>query len=73
MYAEARSYVLIEISLEKPLVPKASAAELAARYRVAQVDDLGLKCEGTRLSRVCPCCFQAEVTDPTATSTSSRS
>ncbi|XP_068614939.1 cilia- and flagella-associated protein 70-like, partial [Brachionichthys hirsutus] len=33
IYVEARTYILIEIALEKPLVPKTSAAQLAHRVR----------------------------------------
>jgi len=31
MYVEARSYIIIEIALEKPIVPKTSPEELARR------------------------------------------
>uniref|UniRef100_A0A7N6FGN5 Cilia and flagella associated protein 70 n=1 Tax=Anabas testudineus TaxID=64144 RepID=A0A7N6FGN5_ANATE len=34
MYVEARTYIIIEIALDKPLVPKTSPAELARRVRV---------------------------------------
>ncbi|XP_070762191.1 cilia- and flagella-associated protein 70 [Enoplosus armatus] len=34
MYVEARTYIIIEIALEKPLVPKTSAEELARRVKV---------------------------------------
>ncbi len=32
MYVEARTYIIIEIALEKPLVPKTSPEELARRW-----------------------------------------
>ncbi|XP_044039092.1 cilia- and flagella-associated protein 70 isoform X3 [Siniperca chuatsi] len=34
MYVEARTYIIIEIALEKPLVPKTSPEELARRVKV---------------------------------------
>ncbi|XP_074522838.1 cilia- and flagella-associated protein 70-like [Halichoeres trimaculatus] len=33
MYLEARTYIIIEVALEKPLVPKTSPAELARRVK----------------------------------------
>lgn len=37
MYTEARTYVIIEITLNKPLVPTRSPEELAKRYVFSRV------------------------------------
>ena len=37
MYADSRTYIIIEIALEKPLVPKSPPEELAQRYSTVTV------------------------------------